>query len=1159
MSTLCQNCGFNNPPAMRFCGNCGTRLSDVIEQPVVEGTLPGQLGVLVGADLTERFREAGLQAAGQRRNVTILFADMSEYTSISASIDSEDLYVIIQQYIGLLASAVYKYEGMVDKIIGDGIMALFGAPIAHENNAERAIRSAMDMQAGLSDLNRDIKDRYGLELQMHIGLHSGIVVVGGISSGMVMDYTAIGDTVNLAQRLEDAAGAGTIMVSESVYRQTKMLFDYDERPGLSLKGIEGLVLGYQIIDSKVHPGSVRGLEGLHSPMVGRSSELDWLQESLDELIQHRTGKFILITGEAGLGKSRLAAEFKAQIRDDSVDIYEGRSLTYRRSAAYWIFLDLLHHYLGVSAKTPKPEIRAGLLRKVEDLFGERQNNILPYLEHLLSLELSDVAAADRINLLDANQLRQQIFIAVRDLLIASARRNPLLLILDDLHWADDASLELLLFLLDSVRQEPILICGITRPYEGDVLAQVVEGAEKRLGDYYLRIDLKNLPPEQSEQLLVQLLAIPDLPTNLQEQIIQRAAGNPFYLEEILRMLIDDNVIFSDGKHWRLRPDVDISSLGVPDNLQALILTRFDHLSEMPRKALQLASIIGLEFSFPLLNAVTPAISESELQAVLSLLVKRAFIVHNLESPQSEFAFRHALTSDAIYSTLLRQDRGELHGKVGEAIEILYADRLSEHVYLLARHFSYCQKLDRALHYLILAGQKSERDHINAQAQQYFEQALEILPRVEYEPSQALQVHTGLGDVMLFIGEYEKAREHYWEAQKFVPADDAYQAEFAVALLRKIGSTYERQGDYDQALEYLSKANQAIDYCSDELPVESAEVWNDIGWIHFRRGNFGEAGGIFQRALDFVVDSDAYGVIASIYNRLGGVAYFQGEWDQAASHLRNSISIRETIGDVAGLASSSNNLGNLEIEMGLFDDALAELQRNFTLVKRLGQVEGIAVAYNNLGWLYILRGELDEAENSLNEALELARQIGYISLIREVRKNIGELYFAHQQWDQAIEVLANVAPTFEALGANDQLLHVYRLLGETALGKGDLDQALSWARKLDEIAAKYKKNQTELPALQWGEILRFRGMLAIQMREWEQAEHQLQKSEAIFRRLRSRLYVGQTLYQLGRLAAAQDQHQVADEHFSEAVTIFKDIGACLNAHRAETAREKVSEE
>jgi len=1151
MATLCKACGFDNPPGMRFCGNCGTRLSEITSDAQVPATTPGNLGVMMGSDLIERFREAGLQAAGQRRNVTVLFVDLTDYTGLAEQIDSEDLYEVIQQFINMLVAAVYKFDGMVDKIVGDGLMALYGAPIGHENNAELAVRSALEMQAGLLAFNSSVHERLGQELRMHIGLHSGTVIVGGMGSNMLMDYTAIGDTVNLAHRLEEAAYPGTILVSESVYRQTRMLFVYEVLPTLSLKGIQRTVTGYQVTGLKERPGRVRGVEGLTSPMVGREAELAQLNQAVLHPAHDQGGGFAMIFGEAGIGKSRLLAELRVQVRDENIKIFEGQSLTYRRSVAYWIFLDLMRNYLGVSANAPEAHVRARLAELAETAIGSAAGDIIPYLEHLLSLKPSSPTAAARINQLDADQLRQQIFIAVRDLLVAESQRQPVLLILDDLHWADDASLELLNFLLASVQSEALFICGISRPVEEGTLLKIVEQAENRLNDRYLLIQLKSLPAEKSEQLLYQLLTIPDLPKELRTQIVQRAAGVPFYLEEILRMLIDDAIIYLDGIHWRLYPEADVSSLGVPDNLQALILARFDRLDQQQRRILQVAAVIGREFSVALIEAVLSGLSGTWIEDQLTNLTERGFIVPQTDSHQTDFAFRHVLTSDAIYSTLLRRDRGELHGQVGGAIEMLYADRLSEYIYLLARHYSWSPRLDRALHYLILAGQKSARDYVNAQAQEYFEQALDLLGGVEHEPSRALEVYIGLGDAMVFNGEYEKAREQYWTGQKLVKRDDPDQMKSDVVLQRKIGKTYERQGDYVQALEYFDKANQLIDDSRSELIVERAQVWNDIGWIHFRRGNFEQAGEIFQRALDLVSDSGAYGVIASITNRLGGVAYYQGDWDQAAKYLRSSIAIRESIGDVAGLASSSNNLGNLEIDMGLFDEALDDLYRNFELVKRLGQVEAIAVAQNNLGWLYILRGETDDAEKALCDALELARQIGFSSLIREVRKNFGELYLSLEQWDKAQEILVEVRTAFEELGANDQLLNVNRLLGEAALGNGDLDQAKNWEKNLDALT----EEGISFPAMQQGDVLRFKGMLAIQEQSWMQADQFLQESLSIFRKLRSRLNIGRTLYQLCRLALSQGQTTTARTYIDEAVQIFNEIGACLDAQRSETLRNK----
>src|SRR5512133_2238540 len=354
MATVCTNCGFNNPPGMRFCGNCGTRLPEVATpppdltrqaEPAAETSVdPAKLGVMTGADLLERFKRAGLEASGQRRSVTVLFVDLSGYTSLSEQLGDEELYDLVQKFIRLLVNDVYKYEGMVDKLTGDGLMALFGAPIAHENNAERALRSALDMMQNVTRLSQEL-DLHGHDLRIHVGLNAGSVIVGGLGGDGLMNYTAIGDSVNLARRLEESADGGTILVSESVYRQTYRLFDFEELPPLNLKHVSHAVNAYRVLGPKARPGSVRGLEGLRAPMIGRENEFSQVQHMLDRLCNDNQGGLVLLAGEGGMGKSRLTSELKARLDYAQVRVLEGQSLTYRKSIAYWIFQDMLRGYL----------------------------------------------------------------------------------------------------------------------------------------------------------------------------------------------------------------------------------------------------------------------------------------------------------------------------------------------------------------------------------------------------------------------------------------------------------------------------------------------------------------------------------------------------------------------------------------------------------------------------------------------------------------------------------------------------------------------------------------------------------------------------------------------------------------------------------------------
>jgi tetratricopeptide (TPR) repeat protein len=487
--------------------------------------------------------------------------------------------------------------------------------------------------------------------------------------------------------------------------------------------------------------------------------------------------------------------------------------------------------------------------------------------------------------------------------------------------------------------------------------------------------------------------------------------------------------------------------------------------------------------------------------------------------------------------------------VAETIERLYADRLDDQTELLANHYRWSPHLDRAVHYLILAGQKASRSNVNQQARLHYETALELLYQIDYTPDQAFQVHSGLGDCLVFAGEYPEARGHYeWALQSL----DSRQARERSATQRNLARTFERQGDYERALEHLSLAEQCLKEAGARDPVELARVWNDTAWIKFRRGGVSEAEELLGRALELVEGASSYDVVASIYNRLGGLAYTRGDWEQAARYLRKSIAIREETRDVVNLSTSLNNLGLLEIEMGKFDSALENLSRSYELKQRLGQAEGIAMALNNLGWLRILRGELETARSVLQQALDLAQQIGYSSLHQQIMRSFGELYLASQDWGAALMLLNENLSALESQGSSDELVDCYRQLGEAALGAGDLIKALTWAQKAGDLLDAVQKGSRGQAALKRGEYLLFRGALATRMGDLSSAAAYLQESRSLFESLNSRLHLARTLQASGALALAQTQPEYAHQHFIKAAQIFSEIGATLDAGRAQEA-------
>ena len=1135
---------------MRYCGNCGLRLLVTgipsRAEPLNEVEPANKLGALIGADLLDRFRQAGLEAAGQRRQVTVLFVDLSGYTHLSEKIDSEELYELVQRCSQIFANDVYKYDGMVDKFTGDGLMALFGAPIAHENNAELAIRAALDMQTDLDALSNSLQDKLGSEIKAHIGLNSGSVIVGGIGSNMMMNYTAIGDVVNLASRIESAAESGDILVSDVVYRQVRSLFDFESQPPQQLKGVSKPVQMYRVKGTKARPGSVRGIEGLYAPMIGRDGELERLHQIVTAMTAERSGRFVVVHGEAGIGKSRLISEFKSFLSQSPVQVEEGYSLIYRKGVSYWIFQDALQRLLEIDADTPPAESQARLREYINKALPDRVDDVLPYLEHLLSLPLSNPADGRRIEYLAADQLRQQIFLAVRDVLIADAQRKPTVLILEDLHWADDGSLELIEYLLDYLARAPIVIVVVSRSFEEGKLAEIVRRAADNLRLRFTDLSLHSLTPDQADRLLSQLTSIHNMPEILRHEIVQRAAGIPLYLEEILRMLMDRQLIVRQENRWVLVKNVDLHELGVPNTLEGLILTRFDHLESLERHVLKVACVIGRTFTRALLVGCLPALTEGEANESISVLLEREFILPD-QSPGGEFMIKHLLVSDTIYSTLLKRERKDLHGIVADAIERIFSGNLENQIDVLARHYFWSDYLDRALHYLILAGQKAGRNFNNSQSQKYFEDALSLLPEIRHSFMDAVHVYSGLGDALALAGDYPATRAAYEQAILAISEYQSENIELICELKRKIGVTFERQGDYDQALTFLDQANNLLGTAGQDSPSSQSQILNDTGWIYFRRGRLDDAERYLIQAQALAEKTTRLDVVSSIYNRLGGVYFQKDRLKEASEFVSKSLALRLEIGDIPGVARSYNNLGLLGWRRGFWDEALKNFKQSAEYQARLGDVEGIIELNSNLGLLQTDRGFPDEARDYLEEALNRAKQIGHVFHVALATHHLSKLYVALGDWQNALEYSLKSEELFKNLGDDEYLVDVYVNLGMIKLWKRDLHGASEYAQMALDVLTK---SEPELETEDKGRTLRLFGDIALASDEFHRAKELYQQAESVFITAGNRLESGRLMTSLARLALAESDQPQAESYLLLAKKYFDELGARLEQRKLE---------
>ena len=605
----CANCQSELPPGARFCPNCGQPVEARTEADDQRLTA---IKAQTSPELAAKMRAAHL--AGERKVVTALFLDVVGSTALGERMDPEDWTQIMNRAFELLSPIIEnRYEGTIARLLGDALLAFFGAPVAHEDDPIRAVRASLDLLDAVRSYAVEVKSKYNIPFEVRIGLNTGPVVVGDVGSDLKFEYTAMGDAVNLAARMQSAARPMTVLISDHTYRFVAPVFDCTDLGEIEVKGKREPVRVYEVQGLKAQPGRVRGLAGLESPMVGRDGELATLLQ-LSAAVHAGLGRAAVVVGEPGLGKSRLIAEWRAASQaqagpsPDGAELWvDGRCLSYGHVLPYHLLIDLLRSLIGVPAtagNAEEPEKRAALQSLVAEFVGPAGAlDVYPYLGHMLLMQLEG-EAAERVNMLDAQALQNQYLAALRQLLLGLARRQPLIVVLDDIHWADPSSTDLLIKLLPLLAEAPLLLCLVTRPDREAHGWRLVTAARDKLGAGLTELNLNPLNDADSRQLVSNLLEIEALPENIRTLILQKAEGNPFFVEEVIRMLIDRGAIYRQGSSWAAGKE--INTVEIPDNLQGLLLARIDRLPEDVKRTLRVASVIaviGRQFSVRVLEQV----------------------------------------------------------------------------------------------------------------------------------------------------------------------------------------------------------------------------------------------------------------------------------------------------------------------------------------------------------------------------------------------------------------------------------------------------------------------------------------------------------------------------------------------------------------------------
>jgi predicted ATPase/class 3 adenylate cyclase len=1173
----CQKCHTEVPFGNRFCGYCGAPIntandSSPVQSPAASTDLDMQERMLrelrtkMPSAMANKFIQGSRELYGQRREVTVLDVEIVDFMAITRELDSETIYLAVDEIVHLLADVVYKYEGTIDKYSGNGMMALFGLPINHENDPERSVRAALEMQYRMSQLRKHLIDRYRHDFQIHIGINTGVVIAGNLSQQQHLEYTVIGDTVHLASQLRRFAAPGSILVSFSTYQRSRPIFDYKSVPSPQFEGGGEKVKVFQPIRIRETPGQVRGLPGLQVPMIGRREQLEQLIGVFKQVISAHSSEIVLCSGDAGIGKSRLVAEFKNYLAAHPVTIVQGTCALYMRITPYRVLADVLRNLLGISELDPINEQRKVLQQHLEQ-FGLDRNDILPYLMHVLGILHSDPVLEVRIKLLDPSMLRRQTHFALRIFFIAEARRSPLILVFDDLHWVDQPSGQFLEYLCQSLEAAPILLMMVARDFDKFSFAKSIRtAAEKHVRQPHI-ILIQPLTESDAHLLVDQLVHEDTKPAREMKTLITaRARGNPYYTEELVRILIDHGGLINLDDEWHLTPSAADLIREVPGTLGDIILARFDHLPDQLKNVLLRASVLGDTFSVRLLQALVTDGNENLLSSLMEL-EKRDFLIQTKFDVEDGYIFKHPLVQETIYKTLLKRDSKKLHSQVAQTIENGNYWLPGERNQVLAYHLSESVNPARAIPYLLISAEKAYQHFANDTVVQLYRQVLALMDTVaDSNIDQKEKALVGLAQALKFTGELEEAAHLLIEIVDRIPqsaSNQQYTAspsfQIQIEALRELADIRAREGDLDYAVELLKRGMDLLsESCRMAFPIIWRRLADRLAWVYFRQRNLDEAYNLVDLALldTATWESEDPITMASLYNTIGGIYWTRSRFTEAIESVEHSLEIYKNLNYHWGMAISLANLGILHYSTEKWSRAVDYLEQADRLRREYGDDPERPINLKNLGEVLISLGDHQPARASLETSREVSKRLGLNISQAYAEFGLCRLALVEGNPADARLHLQNAAALLESLEeTNDRVVEYYQLQAQIAIQDADYPYAKSSAEQALLISQRGGISEKQVDAL------RVLGTIAAKNNEYEQAETFLYNSIELAQQLNDRYSEAKARHELGLLywswseqhPSLQRQHlEQAVGSLEAAIQIFEALGAKHDLQQAQNA-------
>ena len=924
----CYSCGTRNLQKNRFCSECGIQLDKA----------------------TEFGRKTG-KPPQERKYLTVLFSDLSGYTELSTRLDPEETREIMHQIFEEIAQVITNYEGFIEKFIGDAVMALFGVPKTHEDDPVRAILAARHIHQAVAQLEGKI----GHRLSMHSGISTGLVITGQVNLEQGT-HGISGDTINLASRLEGIAPVGEIVVDQVTCRQAEEYFTFTPLKPISVKGINQPIKPYQVLAPKDRPRKTHRIHGLQAQLIGRKKELSLLKGGAEQCLQGK-GSIILIRGEAGTGKSRLVEECRQSFKLKKLCWREGHAFAYSQNISYSLFRDLLKDTFHVLEKDSIATLKGKIESEATSLFSETEK-VAPYLGSLFGINYPETKS------LDPEMLKSRLHNAIKTIIRRISTSEPTVFCMEDLHWADPSSIELLNDIVKSAHCPALFICTIRTPFNcnEDGNPPIPDSPDHE-------ITLEDLSKNESLKMLQSLLKTPSLPDGLEPLIREKIEGNPFYLEEILHSLIESETLIKSNGNWKLvKP---LHKADIPLTIQGVISARIDRLDQDVKKILQYASVIGRSFDLSILCTITGR--EKDLIYHLEKLVRLGLIRQNGSLPDEKYDFKHALIQEVVYSSLLRKERQAIHQKTGLTIEQLFSRNLSEQSETLAFHFTKGRTLFKAVEYLMQSGKKSLSRYAVVESHQYYKEAYRLLTGEDFQEDTVkallVQLLNSWTPVFYFRGNFGDLEQLL--TQYITLAESLNDREQLAMFYVCLGISFWAAEKFKDSYHYLHKALELGEETGNKRITSHAYAW--LGWTMAELGlpeealYCGDQARQMSREINWEHypnyhswDSDGYACWV-----LGSCSQVCALGEKLLEHGKTSSSIRCTTWGHTLNAWSAMMSGDFTSAIGYNKMALkSSTDPLYTQFPRLC-----------LGMSYVSQGDLEKAKQPLEEVLDFSQKVG----------------------------------------------------------------------------------------------------------------------------------------------------------------------------------------